>query len=204
MYKDTKFYKDAKLVKNIKIIRIEQELHGTNAARFKHLVYKLSGVKPGNILIKLKQGKLKNQHNFKAALGLVRKNADIENKTENVKERSEQTLEKTLSKYTKHLSSRSNKTATVDQKSKPFRRSSVPSYVFETRISMSGETNENCIEYENKDEAVDTLSDINYINEDLNIVRLPFKYLIIDCSPINFIDTSGVRTLQRVLGALVQ
>ena len=34
--------------------------------------------------------------------------------------------------------------------------------------------------------------------EDLEMPPLPFKFLIIDCSPINFIDTTGVKAIKQV------
>ncbi len=167
-YRDIKIYKDAKPLKDIKIIRIEQELHGSNATRFKHIVYKLSGVKPTIILNKISQNKFENHNNFKAAMNLTGKNRLEVNKTASIKVKSVKTLNTSLKKYTKHLSSKSNRISFMDI-------------------------------YEKKEEAIDTLGDINYVDSNLNIVRLPFKYLIIDCSPINFIDTTGVRILRQVL-----
>lgn len=35
-------------------------------------------------------------------------------------------------------------------------------------------------------------------DESINIPELPIKYIIIDCSPINFIDTVGVKALNQV------
>ena len=34
--------------------------------------------------------------------------------------------------------------------------------------------------------------------EDLEMPPMPFKFLIIDCSPINFIDTTGVKAIKQV------
>ena len=34
--------------------------------------------------------------------------------------------------------------------------------------------------------------------ENMEITEVPFQFLIIDCSPINFIDTVGVKTIVHV------
>jgi hypothetical protein len=37
----------------------------------------------------------------------------------------------------------------------------------------------------------------------LKMPRIPFSFLIIDCSPINFVDTVGVKTMKQVLKSLI-
>ena len=36
-------------------------------------------------------------------------------------------------------------------------------------------------------------------NVESKILKLPFKHLIIDCSPIFFIDTVGCKTIKQVI-----
>ena len=35
-------------------------------------------------------------------------------------------------------------------------------------------------------------------DQNLNSRQLPFKYLVIDCAPINYIDTTGVNIVNKV------
>jgi hypothetical protein len=55
------------------------------------------------------------------------------------------------------------------------------------------------IEY---DDTMNKQEDLSTDDEDesqLKMPMTPFKFLIIDCSPINFIDTTGVKTIKQVI-----
>ena len=56
-------------------------------------------------------------------------------------------------------------------------------------------------EYKNDeiDEVISLPSSSDEDESTLKMPKIPFKFLIIDCSPINFIDTVGVKTLEQVI-----
>jgi hypothetical protein len=54
-------------------------------------------------------------------------------------------------------------------------------------------------DYENNRYDIDSDYDVDDIaDEKLRMPTIPFSFLIIDCSPINFIDTVGVKTMKQV------
>lgn len=55
--------------------------------------------------------------------------------------------------------------------------------------SKSGENQE--FDFEDALEADD--------DKDIQIPKIPIKYIIIDCSPINFIDSVGVKAMKHVI-----
>lgn len=70
----------------------------------------------------------------------------------------------------------------------------------EIQISHSDDrrSNDTVIDYDDK---INTPGDLSTDDEDESRLRmpdLPFRFLIIDCSPIVFIDTVGAKTLRQV------
>ena len=55
------------------------------------------------------------------------------------------------------------------------------------------------LDYDKNREGIDSDYDPDEIRDDkLRMPRLEFNFLIIDCSPINFVDTVGVKTIKQV------
>jgi hypothetical protein len=55
------------------------------------------------------------------------------------------------------------------------------------------------IEYNDTMNKQEDLSTDDEDESQLKMPKTPFKFLIIDCSPINFIDTTGVKTIKQVI-----
>ncbi len=52
---------------------------------------------------------------------------------------------------------------------------------------------------ESKIDNIENEYDDNFDDSKLRIPKLPLDTIIIDCSPINFVDSIGVKTIQQVL-----
>lgn len=50
----------------------------------------------------------------------------------------------------------------------------------------------------NVEETLDALDDNDQNAADMTIPKLPIKFIVIDCSPINFIDTVGIKSIKQV------
>jgi hypothetical protein len=54
-------------------------------------------------------------------------------------------------------------------------------------------------DYERHRDGIDSDYDVDEIEDSkLKMPKIPFNFLIIDCSPINFVDTVGVKTMKQV------
>jgi hypothetical protein len=65
-------------------------------------------------------------------------------------------------------------------------------------IEENHKNQEVTIDYDDKMNEREDLSTDDEDESQLEMPRTPFKCLIIDCAPINFIDTVGVKTLKQV------
>ncbi len=54
-------------------------------------------------------------------------------------------------------------------------------------------------DYEKHRGEIDSGYDVDEIEDaKLKMPKIPFNFLVIDCSPINFVDTVGVKTMKQV------
>lgn len=102
---------------------------------------------------------------------------------------------------------KSRRNSNKSQKSEPSvdangnkRKSDAPSESIRIKID-DADYDDTVVEHHDSDIEIESASEID--EDELAMPELPIKYLIIDCSPINFIDSVGVKTIKNVFDFLL-
>ncbi|RNA14745.1 solute carrier family 26 member 6-like [Brachionus plicatilis] len=198
LYKDTKLYKDAHEIENIKIVRVQSDLHATNSARFRKSIYELTEAKPQeyiavkNRILEKRKSKLEQDESkeFKICLPkfLIRS-----------RQKKNKVFEKNINVYVLKCKISADDPENENSKQDALDENYMTEYeMFEhqaerqnadTESQMGDKTNKNINFSDNEDN----------FDENSEIPVPDFNFLIIDCSPINFIDSVGVKTINQLV-----
>ncbi|CAF0929886.1 unnamed protein product [Brachionus calyciflorus] len=199
LYKDIKVYKDAQEIDQIKIYHFQSELHSTNATTFKKSIYELTKTKPqdmiaikNKILNKRKKLLAKNQSSKfeKLISNFLKRNKD-KKAQKNPSDRIDIYIVANDAKDSSLNDSTSSPIDTSSTSELKIIQQPIPE--LQSAEALEGELvpNDQYLDDESDNETI--------VAEEFNFPKANFKYLIIDCSPIVFIDSVGVKTIKNVV-----
>ncbi|RNA14710.1 solute carrier family 26 member 6-like [Brachionus plicatilis] len=201
LYRDIKLYKDAHEIEKIKIVRIQSDLHATNSAGFKKSIYELTDTKPQEYMaakmkILDKRRKKYSQEistNFKIPLigfliGSRQKKYKVNDKCVDVFVVNNRDID---------IRMKDSNVENIQQNGAD--ENYMTEYeMFEHQAEKQNADTESQMGDKIKGH-IKLSEDENEFDENSEIPMPNFNFLIIDCSPINFIDSVGVKTIKQLI-----
>lgn len=200
LYKDIKLYKDAKEIDGIKIVRIEESLHYTNAGAFKSKIFAFTQVKPQDYIIKRNKIDRARERRKKANLHFIQRITP---------ECIQRIFRNYFSKFEKSEGNDLNKESIRDGRDNPVFKNYASRVVIEDDreeydLKQGNHINEDNDETEsqrggyrgdkNTNKINETDNDISSDDEDYPVYpNPPIHHIIIDCSPLNYVDTCKLK-----------
>lgn len=179
IYKDIKLYKDAKEIDGIKIIRIEESLHYTNSRAFKKAIYDYSQCKPQEYLIK------------KEKLAKACKRDELSKLS--FKERLREFFVKKSKTHNNLKQAQVNHLYTIENDKPECDDRACEVSETESQLNAAISITVSSDSENSKDISSDE-------EEEYPVLEVPpIHHIVLDCSPLNYIDTYGVRTLSQLI-----
>jgi len=220
IYKDTKMYKKAQEFDGIKIVRIEESLHSTNASFFKKQIYNFTSTKPQEYInrrMKLERQKKRLEDKNKPLITRVVPGA-IQRcfpKFFSKYQQSDDRIHKNDLKEVKSVSKSIDAAwpASPHQFVNPgLQEDDLPEYEHYEKQADGGQVAETesqlgDYDYQNEIKSIEKFDENNFEEDEISsdeedyavLPRAPYHHIIIDCSPLNYIDTVGVKTLNQII-----